>query len=168
MRKPVIALYSLGCAKNLVDSERALAQFGTHDAVLTSDVHEADCIVVNTCAFVREADAESRAAVGEAIDATGIQFRMLNLSKGPAVQSPRAQADKYQYKDYVRGRLEQADNLTIEEGIVAEVLTAQVEHGHVVDSGRMPELPCATRGVRCTDGREFYAPCVVLTTGTFL
>jgi tRNA uridine 5-carboxymethylaminomethyl modification enzyme len=117
--------------------------------------------------IVREIDALG-GLMGEAIDATGIQFRMLNLSKGPAVQSPRAQADKYQYKAYVRSRIEQADNLTIEEGIVAEVLMAQVEHGHVVDSGRMPELPCATRGVRCTDGRVFYAPCVILTTGTFL
>ena len=69
MRKPAIALYSLGCAKNLVDSERALAQFGMHNAVLTSDVTEADCVIVNTCTFVREADAESRAAVSEALDA---------------------------------------------------------------------------------------------------
>ena len=74
--------------------------------------------------IVREIDALG-GLMGEAIDATGIQFRMLNLSKGPAVQSPRAQADKYQYKAYVRRRLEEADNLTIEEGIVAEILVAR-------------------------------------------
>ncbi|MBC8379021.1 MAG: tRNA uridine-5-carboxymethylaminomethyl(34) synthesis enzyme MnmG [Planctomycetes bacterium] len=101
--------------------------------------------------IVREIDALG-GLMGEAIDATGIQFRMLNLSKGPAVQSPRAQADKYQYKDYVRKRLEACENLTIEEGLAAEVL---------IDNG-------AISGIRCTDGRQFSAPRVVLTTGTFL
>ncbi len=101
--------------------------------------------------IVREIDAMG-GLMGEAIDATGIQFRMLNRSKGPAVQSPRAQADKYQYKDYVRQRLENCYNLKIEEGIAADILT---ENGIV-------------SGIRCTDGREFFAPRVVLTTGTFL
>lgn len=101
--------------------------------------------------IVREIDALG-GLMGEAIDATGIQFRMLNRSKGAAVQSPRAQADKYQYKDYVRQRLEACENLRIEEGLAAEVLT---ENGKV-------------SGIRCTDGREFAAPRVVLTTGTFL
>ncbi|MCD6175510.1 MAG: tRNA uridine-5-carboxymethylaminomethyl(34) synthesis enzyme MnmG [Planctomycetes bacterium] len=120
--------------------------------------------------IVREIDALG-GLMGEAIDATGIQFRMLNLSKGPAVQSPRAQADKYQYKAYVRLRLEQADNLTIEEGIVAEVLVARAsspwKHGSTYCTKHGLEAR-ATQGVKCTDGREFYAPCVVLTTGTFL
>jgi len=110
--------------------------------------------------IVREIDSLG-GLMGEAIDATGIQFRMLNRSKGPAVQSPRAQADKYQYKDYIRVRLEAADNLTIEEAVAAEILTGQVDHGQA-------ELDRATRGVRCTDGREYYAPSVVVTTGTFL
>ena len=101
--------------------------------------------------IVREIDALG-GLMGEAIDATGIQFRMLNRSKGPAVQSPRAQADKYRYKDYVRQRLEACDNLSIEEGIAAEILT---------DSGSV----C---GITCIDGRQFSAPRVVLTTGTFL
>ena len=101
--------------------------------------------------IVREIDAMG-GLMGEAIDATGIQFRMLNQSKGAAVRSPRAQADKYQYKDYVRARLENSPNLTIEEGIAAEVLT---ENGAVC-------------GLRCTDGRTFAAPRAVITTGTFL
>ena len=102
--------------------------------------------------IVREIDALG-GLMGEAIDATGIQFRMLNQSKGAAVQSPRAQADKYQYKDFVRARLEQCDNLTIEEGIAAEILT---------------DPNGAACGIQCTDGREFAAPCVIVTTGTFL
>ena len=92
--------------------------------------------------IVREIDALG-GLMGEAIDATGIQFRMLNLSKGPAVQSPRAQADKYEYKDYVRQRLEQADDLMIEEAVAAEVL--------LDDTG-------AVCGVGCLDGRAFTAP----------
>ncbi|MHC5082835.1 MAG: tRNA uridine-5-carboxymethylaminomethyl(34) synthesis enzyme MnmG [Planctomycetota bacterium] len=102
--------------------------------------------------IVREIDALG-GLMGKAIDATGIQFRMLNQSKGPAVRSPRAQADKYKYKDYVRHRLEAADNLTIEEAIAAEILTDS--DGHVC-------------GIACTDGRTFNAPAAVVTTGTFL
>lgn len=102
--------------------------------------------------IVREIDALG-GLMGEAIDATGIQFRMLNRSKGPAVQSPRAQADKYKYQKYVQYRLEQADNLTIEEAIAANILT---------DSNG------AVCGIECTDGRVFNAPTAVITTGTFL
>ncbi len=101
--------------------------------------------------IVREIDALG-GLMGEATDATGIQFRMLNRSKGPAVQSPRAQADKYKYQEYVRHRLEAADNLTIAEHTAAEVLTRD---------GRV----C---GLRCEDKTTFDAPAVILTTGTFL
>jgi tRNA uridine 5-carboxymethylaminomethyl modification enzyme len=101
--------------------------------------------------LVREIDALG-GLMARAIDATGIQYRILNRSKGPAVQSPRAQADKYAYKDWIRAALETAENLEIAEAIAAEVLTA---NGHV-------------SGVVCTAGRTFSAPAVVLTTGTFL
>lgn len=89
---------------------------------------------------------------GLAIDATGIQFRTLNRSKGPAVQSPRAQADKYKYQQFMRGRLEETPNLAIVEAMAAEIL---VEGPQV-------------RGVRCADGTVLVAPTVVVTTGTFL
>lgn len=102
--------------------------------------------------IVREIDALG-GLMGEAIDATGIQFRMLNRSKGPAVQSPRAQADKHKYKDYVRSRLEDLKNLSIYEGTAAEILTG---------------ADGAVRGVTCTDGQTFNAPAVIVTTGTFL
>jgi len=101
--------------------------------------------------IVREIDALG-GLMGEATDATGIQFRMLNRSKGPAVQSPRAQTDKYKYQDYIRHRLEAADNLTIVENTAAEILT---QNGRVC-------------GLRCEDGATFDAPAVILTTGTFL
>ncbi len=101
--------------------------------------------------LVREIDALG-GLMARAIDATGIQFRILNRSKGPAVQSPRAQADKYAYKDWIRGVLESADNLDIAEAIATEVL---VKDGCV-------------SGVACDSGACFSAAAVILTTGTFL
>lgn len=90
--------------------------------------------------------------MGLATDATGIQFRLLNRSKGPAVRAPRAQADKYRYQDFMRAALEQTPNLMIVEAMASEVLAEQNR----------------VRGVRCRDGEVFLAPTVVLTTGTFL
>ena len=90
--------------------------------------------------------------MGLATDATGIQFRLLNRSKGPAVRAPRAQADKYRYQEFMRLALERTPNLTIVEAMVSELLA---ERNRV-------------RGVRCHDGAVFSATTVVLTTGTFL
>jgi tRNA uridine 5-carboxymethylaminomethyl modification enzyme len=101
--------------------------------------------------IAREVDALG-GLMGLATDATGIQFRLLNRSKGPAVRAPRAQADKYKYKNYVRMLLEQTPNLTIAEAMVSQIIT---EKNNV-------------RAVKCTDGRIYNAPTVILTTGTFL
>jgi len=101
--------------------------------------------------IVREVDALG-GLMGRAIDATGIQFRVLNRSKGPAVQSPRAQADKYQYAAWVRQALEATENLTILEGMAQDIL---------VDNHQIT-------GVSCEDGRTFHASTVIVTTGTFL
>ena len=101
--------------------------------------------------IAREVDALG-GLMGLATDATGIQFRLLNRSKGPAVRAPRAQADKYKYKNYVRLLLEQTPNLTIAEALVSQIIT---EENRV-------------RAVKCTDGRIYNAPTVILTTGTFL
>jgi tRNA uridine 5-carboxymethylaminomethyl modification enzyme len=101
--------------------------------------------------IAREIDALG-GLMGQAIDATGIQFRLLNRSKGPAVQSLRAQADKYEYKNYIRCCLEQTKNLTIAETIVTDVLNCE---------GKVS-------GVECKDSRIYSAPVVILTTGTFL
>ncbi|MBM4028297.1 MAG: tRNA uridine-5-carboxymethylaminomethyl(34) synthesis enzyme MnmG, partial [Planctomycetes bacterium] len=101
--------------------------------------------------IVREVDALG-GLMGLATDATGIQFRLLNRSKGPAVQSPRAQADKYRYQDFMQARLEETPNLTIVEAMASDVLTQN-------------EQVC---GVRCNNGRMLSAPAVILTTGTFL
>ncbi|TKJ39570.1 MAG: tRNA uridine-5-carboxymethylaminomethyl(34) synthesis enzyme MnmG [Planctomycetes bacterium B3_Pla] len=101
--------------------------------------------------IAREVDALG-GLMGLATDATGIQFRLLNRSKGPAVQAPRAQADKYKYKNHIRTLLEQTPNLTIIEAMASQIVT---ENGSV-------------RAVKCSDGRIFRAAAVILTAGTFL
>jgi len=101
--------------------------------------------------LVKEIDALG-GLMAQAADRAGIQFRMLNASKGPAVRATRAQADRVLYKAAVRGALEHQANLALFQQEVADVL---VENGRVA-------------GVRTLAGLEFRAPAVVLTTGTFL
>ncbi|HUW17842.1 MAG TPA: tRNA uridine-5-carboxymethylaminomethyl(34) synthesis enzyme MnmG [Sedimentisphaerales bacterium] len=101
--------------------------------------------------IAREVDALG-GLMGLAIDATGIQFRLLNRSKGPAVQSPRAQADKHRYAAWMREELERMENLTIIEGMAADILTEGED----------------VRAAICLDGTTYQARTVVVTTGTFL
>jgi tRNA uridine 5-carboxymethylaminomethyl modification enzyme len=100
--------------------------------------------------LVREVDALD-GHMGRVADAGGIQFRVLNRRKGPAVRGPRAQADRKLYAAAMQAAIESTANLEIIAGEVDDLLV----------SGRVT-------GVRLTDGREFGAGAVVLTTGTFL
>ena len=100
--------------------------------------------------LVREVDALD-GLMGRVADAAGIQFRVLNRRKGPAVRGPRAQADRQLYAAAMQEALRQTANLTILEGEVDDLLI----NGNVT-------------GVRLTDGRGLAAGAVVLTTGTFL
>ena len=102
--------------------------------------------------LVREIDALD-GVMGRAIDRGGIQFRMLNKSKGPAVWGPRAQADRKLYRQAVQTILADTPNLTIIEAGADDLMFGA--------DGRLA-------GVRATDGREFAAAAVVITTGTFL
>jgi tRNA uridine 5-carboxymethylaminomethyl modification enzyme len=118
--------------------------------------------------LVREVDALG-GVMGEVIDAVGIQFRLLNTSRGPAVWSPRAQADKRRYRARMRQVLESEPNLRIKQ---AEVVDLVVEAGSAgvspatEDAGKMPALQ--VRGIKLRDGRTVEAGAVVVTTGTFL
>jgi len=117
--------------------------------------------------IAREVDALG-GLMGLATDATGIQFRMLNRSKGPAVQAPRAQTDKYKYKDYIRAQLEQTQNLTIIEAMASQIIS---ERGKPATRTRQTDggqVAGKVQGVRCSNGMIYNAPVVVLTTGTFL
>ena len=102
--------------------------------------------------LVREVDALG-GIMGEVADGVGIQFRLLNTSRGPAVWSPRAQCDKRQYRVKMRQVLESQANLHIKQAEVVDV---------VLDDSR------AVSGVKLRDGRTVFAGAVVITTGTFL
>jgi len=101
--------------------------------------------------LVREIDALD-GLMGRLADQAGIQFRLLNRSKGPAVRGPRAQIDRRLYREAMQAALAEQAGLTIAEAAVEDLI---LDAGHVI-------------GVRADDGREWRAGRVVLTTGTFL
>ena len=101
--------------------------------------------------LVREIDALG-GIMGRVIDRTGIQFRLLNRSRGPAVQSPRAQADRMRYRSEMRRTLEATPNLHLRQGKAV---------GFVIRNGKVA-------GVTLEDGRCFGAQAIVVATGTFL
>lgn len=101
--------------------------------------------------LVREIDALG-GIMGRVIDRTGIQFRLLNRSRGPAVQSPRAQADRALYRTEMRATLENTPNLHLRQGMVVDLLVQKEK----------------IRGVAMQDGRRIGAVAVVIAAGTFL
>lgn len=141
-----------------VEASLSIARAGYQVLLLTMDP---DSIAKMSCNpaiggiakghMVREIDALG-GEMGLATDATGIQFKMLNSAKGPAVWAPRAQADKKQYHLYMRRVIEAEKNIHLKQGQAVEIL---VSNGKCV-------------GVRSQIGQDFYGECVILTTGTFL
>src|SRR3954469_16801071 len=101
--------------------------------------------------LVREIDALG-GIMGRVADRTGIQFRLLNRSRGPAVQSPRAQADRALYRTEMRRVLEATPNLHLRQGVVVDLIN---EDNKVI-------------GVEMEDSRRLAAKSVVVATGTFL
>src|SRR6266436_4655440 len=140
------------------EAARACARLGLKTAMVTMNL---DLIAQMSCNpavggiakghLVREIDALG-GVMGEVTDAVGIQFRLLNTSRGPAVWSPRAQCDKKQYRMKMREILEKELNLRILQAEVAQLMIS----GHRV------------RGVLLRDGRTIESDAVVVTTGTFL
>ena len=143
------------------EAAMACARMGLQTALYTLNV---DLIAQMSCNpaiggiakghLVREVDALG-GIMGEVTDAVGIQFRLLNTSRGPAVWSPRAQCDKQAYRLKMREMLEAQPNLKIKQ---AEVI------GLILDE--KPER--IARGVSLRDGRQVSARAVIVTTGTFL
>lgn len=135
----------------------ASARMGAHTALITHHIHTIGDMSCNPAigglgkgTLVKEIDALD-GLMGRVIDETGLQFRMLNASKGPAVQGPRAQADKPFYAKRMQEILLSYPNLTVMEGSCDNVLWANNQ----------------VYGIR-VNGAEIYAPCIILTTGTFL
>ncbi len=132
--------------------------------------------------LVREVDALG-GIMGEITDAVGIQFRLLNTSRGPAVWSPRAQCDKQAYRLKMREVLESQANLKIKQAEVADVVVEQSSvdgrssfagsdgnGGATADDQRLTtnDCPRIIRGILLRDGRRVSAHAVIITTGTFL
>lgn len=140
------------------EAAHAAAQMGLNTALYTMN---ADLIAQMSCNpaiggiakghLVREIDALG-GVMGVAADEAGIQFRLLNTSRGPAVWSPRAQADKAGYRYVMRRILERTPNLFIKQAEVTEILF----------------VASRVAGIELLDGRRVAAAAVVLTTGTFL
>lgn len=116
--------------------------------------------------LVREVDALG-GIMGEITDAVGIQFRLLNTSRGPAVWSPRAQCDKQAYRLKVREMLESQPNLKIKQAEVADLIIEDDQIGHPAPSEGSP-APRRVLGIKLRDGRTVGALAVIITTGTFL
>ena len=144
----------------------AAARMGARVALLTSNL---DTVAQMSCnpaiggiakgQIVREIDALG-GAMGRVIDATGIQFRLLNRRKGPAMHSPRAQADKRAYQQAVKHVVELQDNLCLRQETVEDMVT-----GPPRDAQDSRPRIC---GVRVRGGATYQADAVILTTGTFL
>lgn len=140
------------------EAASAAARIGARTALVTGS---ADTIGEMSCNpaigglgkghVVREIDALD-GLMGRVADEAGIQFRVLNRSKGPAVQGPRAQADRKLYRQAMQQAIAQTDGLSVIEAMVDDL---------IIDGGRV-------QGVVTADGEEIRAGAVVLTTGTFL
>ena len=149
----VIGAGHAGC-----EAASAAARLGANTALLTLNL---DLIGQMSCNpaiggigkghLVREIDALG-GIMGRVIDRTGIQFRLLNRSRGPAVQAPRAQADRALYRVEMRRTLEATPNLNLRQGLVTNL---------IVNAG-------AVQGVELQDGRRIGATSIVIATGTFL
>jgi tRNA uridine 5-carboxymethylaminomethyl modification enzyme len=166
------------------EAAMAAARMGLKTALFTLNV---DLIAQMSCNpaiggiakghLVREVDALG-GIMGEITDAVGIQFRLLNTSRGPAVWSPRAQCDKQAYRLKMREVLESQKNLSIKQAEVSDVILEAVqpsaltdqEAGGEVEFAENGELRTANsiRGILLRDGRRVSANAVIITTGTFL
>ncbi len=146
-----------------IEAAVAAARLGARTVLLTHDPREIGRMPCNPAVgglgkghLVREIDALG-GVMGRIIDRTGIQFRLLNRRKGPAVRSPRAQADKLDYQRAMVELVQGVDGLEVVAGDAADLVVVAGADGRR-----------AVAGVRLADGRELHAPRIVLCTGTFL
>jgi tRNA uridine 5-carboxymethylaminomethyl modification enzyme len=171
------------------EAAMASARMGLRTALFTLNV---DLIAQMSCNpavggiakghLVREVDALG-GIMGEVTDAVGIQFRLLNTSRGPAVWSPRAQCDKQQYRQKMREVLESQPNLLIKQAEVADLIladsledchpeSAAAGQGYAFTGNWQPATGNSraqrATGIKLRDGRTIGARAVIITTGTFL
>lgn len=148
------------------EAAAAAARLGARVALLTGNLDTVGQMSCNPAIggvakgqIVREIDALG-GLMGETIDKTGIQFRMLNSRKGPAMHSPRAQADKKAYQFEIKRIIEETPGLDLRQELVESILTEP--------ASSESEAPRRVVGVQVRGEAVYRAPAVVLTTGTFL
>src|SRR3954469_6119086 len=177
----------IGAGHAGTEAALAAARLGANTALLTTNC---DTVAQMSCnpaiggvakgQIGREIDARG-GAMGKAIDAGGIQFRLLNRRKGPAMHSPRAQADKKAYQQEMKRIVESQPNLVLRQEVVEDLIVESISPR----LGRGTEPPidrplrcdppaepgansCRIAGVRVRGDVVYHASCVILTTGTFL
>jgi len=159
------------------EAAMAAARLGAKTALLTTSLDTVGQMSCNPAIggvakgqIVREIDALG-GIMGRAIDATGIQFRLLNRRKGPAMHSPRAQADKRAYQQEIKRLLENQPGVSPRQEVVEDLLVERLGEGRLsegrLDEGRLNEA-WRIVGVRVRGDAVYRAASVVLTTGTFL
>ena len=166
----------IGAGHAGVEAAMAAARMGARVGLLTTNC---DTVAQMSCnpaiggvakgQIVREIDALG-GVMGRAIDATGIQFRLLNRRKGPAMHSPRAQADKKGYQFEVKRLVEEQPGLVLRQEVVEDLLVEESGVGNQESGEELQIANCKLQivGVRVRGGVEYRARAVVLTTGTFL
>lgn len=141
-----------------IEASLAAARMGRSTALVTIRLDTIGAMSCNPAIgglgksqLVKEVDALG-GEMGKAADACGIQFRLLNTKKGPAVQSSRAQVDMYRYASYMQGVVKREGNLDVIEGVADQI---------IVSGG-------VASGIRLESGEKIFAKAVVLTPGTFM
>lgn len=163
----------IGAGHAGLEAALASARMGARTALLTMNCDTVGQLSCNPAIggvakgqIVREIDALG-GEMGRCIDATGIQFRMLNRGKGPAMWSPRAQADKKAYQFLMKLTVEQQENLTLAQEMIEELLVSG--DPAAIDPQRpLPEQRPRITGVKVRGGAIYQARAVIVTTGTFL
>ncbi|MBI2809168.1 MAG: tRNA uridine-5-carboxymethylaminomethyl(34) synthesis enzyme MnmG [Planctomycetes bacterium] len=166
-----------------IEASLAPARMGLRTILLTMNADTVGAMSCNPAIggvakgqIVREIDALG-GEMGKVIDAAGIQFRMLNRTKGPAMHSPRAQADKKLYQFTMKNIVESQPLLTLRQEMVESILIEANEERQPPSAQRVPSDDGASRlttavrrvvGVRVAGDTLYRAPAIILTTGTFL
>ena len=156
------------------EAAMAAARMGLKTALITMNL---DLIAQMSCNpavggvakghLVREVDALG-GIMGEVADAVGIQFRLLNTSRGPAVWSPRAQCDKQLYRVKMREVLEAQPDLHIRQAEVADLILEENQEASGVEIATTSRKHRRVLGLKLRDGRRLMAGATIITTGTFL
>lgn len=164
----------IGAGHAGTEAAAAAARLGAKTALLTTNLDTVGQMSCNPAIggvakgqIVREVDALG-GLMGKAIDATGIQFRMLNRRKGPAMHSPRAQADKKAYQNYVKWQIESQANLDLRQETVEDLLTEPISESERGANEHAALAKEKVVGVRVRGDAVYHAPTIILTTGTFL